>query len=96
MVGIIRFLIGKDTAEGAYNASAPNPVTNRDFSRTLAEVLHRHSWLAAPAAALRLALGEMADALLLSGQRAIPERLLEEGYNFHYPELAPALRQILN
>ncbi len=79
---------------GAVNATAPNPITNADFAHALGRVLHRPSLLAAPAFALRLMLGEMADALLLSGQRAVPAVAERGGFTFEYPEVDQALRAI--
>ncbi|TQU57255.1 TIGR01777 family protein [Xanthomonas perforans] len=79
---------------GAYNASAPNPVTNADFARTLAKVLHRPALLALPAGVLRLGFGEMADLLLIS-QRVLPQRALDAGFRFQYLHLDAALRAIL-
>jgi uncharacterized protein len=79
---------------GPVNATAPSPVTNRDFSRALGAALGRPSLLPAPAFALRLALGEMADALLLGGQRAVPQRAMDEGFEFRYPTLGGALASI--
>lgn len=90
----IRFLLENGRAEGAFNLTAPQPVTNREFSRSLGEVLHRPSLLPAPAFALRGVLGEMAD-LVLTGQRAVPRRLLELGFRFRFPELEPALEDLL-
>ena len=95
LVELFVFLIQGEGLEGPFNGTAPQPVTNRQFARTLGRVLGRPSWLPAPAAALRLALGEMADALLLSGQRAVPRRALEAGFRFRFPELEPALRDLL-
>ncbi len=96
MVNLILFLINNGKAGGPFNAVAPNPVTNADFSRTLGRVMGRPSLFRTPAPLLRMALGEMAGALLLSGQRAIPARALELGYKFRYSELEPALRSILD
>lgn len=79
---------------GALNITAPEPVTNAEFSRTLGRALGRPSWLHAPAFALRLALGEMADALVLGGQRVLPEVARQHGFVFSYPTLEPALRAI--
>jgi uncharacterized protein (TIGR01777 family) len=79
---------------GPMNLTAPNPVTNREFAATLGEVLNRPAFLAAPAFALRLALGEMADGLILNGQRVLPERAQQAGYRFTYPDLDAALRAI--
>lgn len=90
----IRFLLEQEGAEGAFNLTAPNPVTNREFGRTLGRVLHRPSLLPAPAFALRVVLGEMAD-LVLTGQRAVPRRLLELGFRFRFPDLEPALEDLL-
>jgi uncharacterized protein (TIGR01777 family) len=93
-VGAIRFLIEREDADGPFNLSAPEPLTNRDFGRALGRVLNRPSFAPAPGFALRLLLGEMADALL-HGQRAVPRRLLDLGYVFRYPEAAGALRNLL-
>jgi uncharacterized protein len=94
-VGAIRFLLEREDARGPFNLTAPRPLTNRDFSRALGKALHRPSLAPMPAFALRLALGEMADALL-SSQRAVPHRLLELGYAFRYPEALAALRDLLD
>ena len=93
-VGAIRFLIEREGADGPFNLTAPEPLTNRDLSRALGEVLHRPSFAPAPGFALRLLLGEMADALL-HGQRAVPRRLLDLGYVFRYPQALGALRGLL-
>lgn len=95
MVAALLFLLDTPDASGAYNLTAPNPARNRDFTQTLAKVLHRPAVLPAPALALKLAMGEMAD-LLLTGQNALPSRLLEAGFEFSYPTLEPALAQALN
>jgi uncharacterized protein len=95
VVGIIRALLADERFTGAINVVAPNPVRNEEFTRVLARVLHRPAFLPAPAFALRLALGEMADALLLSSQRVQPQRLAEAGYPFRFANLEPALRAIL-
>ncbi|MFL6237624.1 MAG: TIGR01777 family oxidoreductase [Thermoanaerobaculia bacterium] len=94
-VGAIRFLIEREDADGPFNLTAPGPLTSRDFSRALGEVLRRPSFAPAPGFALRLLLGEMADALL-HGQRAVPRRLLDLGYVFRYPEALGALRGLLH
>jgi uncharacterized protein (TIGR01777 family) len=93
-VGAIRFLLEREDADGPFNLSAPEPLTNRDFSRALGRALTRPSFAPAPGFALRLLLGEMAEALL-HGQRAVPQRLLELGYVFRYPEAAGALRNLV-
>jgi uncharacterized protein (TIGR01777 family) len=94
-VALVRFLLAHPTLQGPINATAPTPVTNEEFSRTLARVLRRPCLFRAPAFALRLAMGEMADALLLDGQRVVPARAQEMGFRFEYETLEPALRGIL-
>lgn len=80
---------------GALNVAAPNPVTNAEFTRELGRAVHRPAVVPAPAFALRLAFGEMADEALLASTRAVPRRLLEAGFQFSYPTLAPALAAAL-
>ena len=94
-VGAIRFLLEMDTARGVYNLTAPNPVNFTEFSKILGKTLGRPSGLNAPAFALRLLFGEMADEVLLNGQMALPTRLLEAGYRFRFPQLPEALADIL-
>ena len=89
-IGLILFLIN-NALEGPYNATAPNPERNKDFSRTLAEVMGRPSWLPAPALAMRAALGEMAS-MLLTGQRVVPSAAEKRGYRFRYANLREALQ----
>lgn len=89
----MRFLIDA-RADGVYNLTAPNPVTNREFAKTLGHVMRRPSWLPVPAFAMRLALGEVST-VVLDGQRVLPQRLLDSGFHFHYPELEPALKDIV-
>jgi uncharacterized protein (TIGR01777 family) len=94
-VGALRFLLEREDARGPFNLAAPHPVTNRELTQTLARTLGRPGFLPAPGFALRIALGEMADSLL-QGQRAVPSRLGELGYTFRWPELGPALRNLLD
>jgi hypothetical protein len=94
---MIEWSIDHPTARGVYNAAAPAPATNRDFARTLGRVLHRPAILPAPVFALRIVLGkEMADEMLLAGQRVLPKRASEEGFEFAYPELTAALRHAVS
>jgi uncharacterized protein (TIGR01777 family) len=93
-IGLVRWALDRKDLSGPMNATAPHPVTNAAFSQSLGRALHVPSWLPAPAFALRIALGEMADALLLSGQRAIPSRATTAGYRFRFEELQPALEAI--
>lgn len=95
VVEVIRLAIRDDRLGGPVNVVAPNPVRNADFARALARALRRPAVLPAPAFALRLALGEMAGALLLSSQRAMPQKLLAAGYVFRFPQLKAALHSIL-
>jgi uncharacterized protein (TIGR01777 family) len=94
-VGVILHALSTDTLRGAVNATAPVPLTNRDFTRTLGRVLGRPTPFILPPAALRLALGEMADSTLLTSARVLPSRLLESGYRFRHPDLESALRHVL-
>jgi len=93
-VGALRFLLDCADARGPFNLSAPQPVRNRELSRALGRTLSRPSFLPAPRFALHLVLGEMA-AILLDGQRAVPRALLKLGYRFRFPEVEPALRDLL-
>jgi uncharacterized protein len=90
----VLFLLAHPSASGAVNATAPNPVTNREFARELGRAMHRPALLPTPGFALRLLLGEMADALLLSGQRALPAKAERLGYAFRFPHLDAALEQL--
>lgn len=92
VVSAIRFVIANEDLRGAVNTVAPNPVVNAEFTRELGAALHRPAVLPAPAFALRAALGEMADAALLSSTRALPCRLEQAGFAFQHPLLASALR----
>jgi hypothetical protein len=80
---------------GAYNATAPNPVTNREFTQTLARCLKRPALLPMPSGVLQVLLGEMAE-LVLGSQRVLPERLLAQGFQFEHLQLEKALQQILS
>jgi uncharacterized protein len=95
VVGAIRVAIANDQLRGPVNVVAPNPVQNAEFTRVLAKALHRSAIFPAPAFMLRLALGEMADALLLSSQRAQPERLISAGFKFRFENLDSTLRAVL-
>ena len=94
MIGLIDFLLQLSDASGPYNACAPQPVRNRDFTRALGQALHRPTLLGVPAFALRTLLGEL-SLLLLGGQRVEPRRLLEAGFVFRYNDLPAALADVL-
>jgi len=93
-VDAIRFLVENRGAQGAYNLSAPNPVSNAEFGRITGRVLRRPYWIPVPGFALKLVLGEKAS-LVLDGQRAVPQRLLEAGYKFRFETLEPTLQDLL-
>ncbi|MHA2620152.1 MAG: TIGR01777 family oxidoreductase [bacterium JZ-2024 1] len=96
VVGAIVFLMGNREARGVFNLVAPHAVTNREFTRVLARVIHRPAFLPVPSFALTALFGEMAEVMLLNGQRAIPERLLQLGYQFTHPDLETALKAVLS
>ncbi len=91
---MMKWALATTTLAGPINATAPTPVTNEELSHAIGRVLGRPSFLRAPSFALRLILGEMADALVLGGQRVIPEVARRHGFVFRYPTVESALRQI--
>lgn len=91
----IQHALRTESLSGPVNAVAPHPVTNREFTRVLGEVLRRPTLFPMPALAARLALGEMANALLLSSTRVVPRALLDSGFHFRHPTLPEALRHVL-
>jgi uncharacterized protein (TIGR01777 family) len=93
-VALIQWALAAATIAGPLNATAPTPVTNEELSHTIGRVLGRPSFVRAPAFALRLLLGEMADALVLGGQRVIPEVARQHGFVFRYPTVESALKAI--
>ncbi len=95
VVGILRFAIENATVRGAVNVVAPQSVRNAEFTKVLAKTIRRPALFPAPAIALRLALGELADALLLSSQRVAPAKLHQLGHRFLHPDLHRALTAIL-
>jgi uncharacterized protein (TIGR01777 family) len=90
------FLLSLDNprASGPLNATAPNPVTNRDFGKALGRALHRPAFLPTPAFALRLALGEVAE-VITTGQRVLPEKALGLGMQFRFPTIDEALADVV-
>jgi hypothetical protein len=95
VIGAIHHILATDALRGPVNAVAPAPVTNAEFTRTLGRVLGRPTLVPLPAFAARLALGQMADELLLASQRVLPARLEASGYPFRHPTLEGALRAAL-
>jgi uncharacterized protein (TIGR01777 family) len=94
LVRAILFAIENEKIAGAFNATAPNPVTMNDFAAALAKTLHRPNFFRVPAAAIHLALGKMGD-VALNGQRVLPQKLLDFGFEFRFPEIEPALQELL-
>ena len=95
VVRLVEFALGAPALRGAVNAVAPVAVTHAQFQTELARTLHRPLWFRIPSAAIRLALGEMAQ-LLVDGQRVVPSRAVTEGFRFRYEQLGAALRQLLD
>jgi uncharacterized protein (TIGR01777 family) len=93
-VDLVRWAMRTPDSGAVINATAPNPVTNAEFARALGRAMHRPALMPAPAFALRLLLGEMADALVLSGQRAVPRRAERGGFTFTYRTIDDALHAI--
>ncbi len=94
-LGAVNHVLAADSLRGPVNLVAPAPVTNAEFTQALSRVLHRPALVPVPAAALRLAIGEMADEALLANSRVRPARLVGSGYVYRWPELEPALRHEL-
>jgi hypothetical protein len=95
VIGGIKFALANDSLKGPVNFVAPNPVTNAEFTKMLGKVLSRPTLFPIPAFGVRLAFGEMGDALLLSSQRVKPSQLEKGSYTFLYPELEETLHKIL-
>jgi uncharacterized protein (TIGR01777 family) len=95
-VRAIRYLLESETSSGAYNLTAPNPVTNKLFSQTIAKTMGKPNFFTTPAFVLRLGFGAMASELLLSGVKVLPARLLEDGFKFKYRNLESALEELLD
>lgn len=96
VLGAIGHALATESLAGPVNVTAPHPVTSLELARTLGRVLQRPAVLPVPALALRLVFGAESAALLESGQRVFPERLLASGFQFRFPELEPALRHVLD
>jgi uncharacterized protein (TIGR01777 family) len=94
IVGLFVHSLNNPEVSGPINGTAPKPVTNKEFSKTLGKALHRPAFMPAPGFALKIALGEMSD-LVLNSQKVMPKKALDTGYEFLYSELKPALDQIV-
>lgn len=95
LVKLFVYLLNHADCNGIYNGCAPNPVSNKEFTRALGHTLSRPAFIPMPAFLLRVALGEM-SCLLIEGQYVIPKRTLDSGFVFQYPELEGALKQLLS
>jgi uncharacterized protein len=93
VVSSIIFVLENKKISGAVNVTAPNPVRMKEFAKILGRVLNRPSWFPVPAFILKIVLGEMSE-MVLTGQKAIPEKLIREGYKFKFPELFGAVEEI--
>jgi hypothetical protein len=94
-VNAVKFLMEKDNLRGFFNLTAPESVRMNDFCKTLSKILKRPSWFAVPGFVLKIIFGEMADEMLLAGQKVLPKRLQQAGFKFKYPDLENALKNIL-
>ncbi len=93
-VAAMRWLIDNPNAHGVYNLSAPQPLTNKEFTQAIGKVLGRPTFMPVPAFAVKMLFGEMSS-LVLDGQREVPQRLLKEGFRFKFTDAAAALRDVL-
>src|SRR5665213_3344370 len=89
-IAAMRFLLDADDISGPINLTAPNPVTNREYTKAIAAAVHRPAFFPAPSVALKAVLGEFAGNVV-GGQRVLPNRLIDAGFEFGYPEIGPAL-----
>lgn len=94
LISLIEYLLSTEQCQGLFNATAPNPVSNAEFAKTLGRALNRPTMITTPPLALRLAMGEMSE-LLTEGQFVYPKRALEAGFKFQYTDLEPALMDIV-
>ena len=92
VIASIVFLLNRPDLTGAFNITSPHPISQEQFAKLLAKTLQRPLLLKVPAKIIRILLGEMGDCLLLKGQRVIPKRLIEEGFEFAYPQCVDALK----
>jgi len=96
LIKIIHFALENDQIELAVNSTAPNPVTNEEFTRTFGEVISRPTILPIPAFGIKLLFGEMGERVLLEGARVVPKKLLDAGFDFQFTHLKDALNHVLN
>lgn len=95
VIGVIRLLVENPNCEGPFNVTAPKPILSKNFYNLLGKTMHRPAVFPMPAFALKLMLGEMATELLLPSQKVIPQKLIDTGYKYKFPDLSTAFRNIL-
>ena len=96
MVELLKYCVSNTDLKGAVNATAPSPVTNREFTQILATVIRRPAFLPMPAFMVKLLFGEMGLELLLQGQQVIPKKVIDQGFEFKFPQLQPALSDLIH
>jgi hypothetical protein len=96
MVELLKYCVSNTDLKGAVNATAPSPVTNREFTQILATVIRRPALLPMPAFMVKLLFGEMGLELLLQGQQVIPKKVIDQGFEFKFPQLQPALSDLIH
>jgi len=94
LLSAILFLLENEKAEGAFNFTAPNPVRNKELAKIIGHILNRPAFMPVPGFMIRTVMGELGTALLAS-QRAVPEKLLKQGFNFKYKDIQPALENLV-
>ncbi len=95
LIGIILYCLEQGEVQGPVNGTAPNPVTNQQFTKALGKVLNRPTFFSMPAAAIKLAMGQMGEELLLTGKRILPKKIQDAGYTFLYENLKEALADVI-
>lgn len=95
LIKMIVFAIENENFHGAFNATSPNPIQNKEFTDTLGSVLNRPTIIPLPSFGIKMLFGEMGETLLLEGCRVLPKKLEDAGFEFDYPELEDAMRQVL-
>jgi uncharacterized protein (TIGR01777 family) len=96
VINIIRFLMEREDLNGVFNLTAPNPVQMKEFSTRFGKALNRPSWLPVPELAVKLIFGQMGEETVLGSQKVYPNRLMEAGYTFQFPELTSALEELFS
>jgi len=94
LIRAITWLLEDNTCSGVYNLTAPEAVSNKEFTQSFAKALNRPAWMVMPGFVMKLMLGEMADVLLLSGQKVYPKRLEDAGFTFDSPDISTALKNV--